>query len=175
MSPRDQKFADAVSAEVHRLMTPIRKQLVEKNAELQRLKNIIHDQLTMIDDIEQPGRRDSLKFAGIPGNPKHDDTDTALLEICDQKNVEPKVEPKDIAVSHRVGKPGQWTNRRKIIVKFATRNIRGCAFKARTKLQNVNKAEENKDKPKVYLNEDLTQPGADLAKKQDPWRQLEQF
>ena len=62
VSPRDQEFADAVSAEVHRQMTPLRKQLDEKNAELQRLKNIIHDQQTMIDDIEQHGRRDSLRF-----------------------------------------------------------------------------------------------------------------
>ena len=32
VSPRDQEFADAVSAEVHRQMTPLRKQLDEKNA-----------------------------------------------------------------------------------------------------------------------------------------------
>ena len=44
VSPKDQEFADAVSAEVHRQVTPLRKQLDETNAELQRLKNIIRDQ-----------------------------------------------------------------------------------------------------------------------------------
>ena len=165
VSPRDQEFADAVPAEVHRQMTPLRKQLDEKNAELQRLKNIIHDQQTMIDDIEQHGRRDSLRFADIPENANHDDTDAAILEICGQMKVEPKVEPKDIAVSHRVDKPRLRTTPRQIIVKFATRNIRERVFKARTELKNVNNAEENKDKPKIYLNEDLTKLRADLAKK----------
>ena len=165
LSPRDQECADDVSAEVHRQMTPLRKQLDEKNAELQRLKNIIHDQQTMIDDIEQRGRRDSLRFAGIPENANHDDTDAAILEIGGQMKNEPKIEPKDIAVSHRVGKPGQLTIPRQIIVKFATRNIRERVFKARTELKNVNNAEENRDKPKIYLNEDLTKLRADLAKK----------
>ena len=165
VSPRDQEFADAVSAEVYRQMTPLKKQLDEKNAELQRLKTIIHDQQTMIDDIEQHGRRDSLRFAGIHENLYHDDTNAAILEICGQMKVEPKVEPKDIAVSHRVGKPGQRTTPRQIIVKLATRNIREHVFKARTELKNVNNAEENKDKPKIYLNEDLTKLRAGLAKK----------
>ena len=119
----------------------------------------------MIDDIEQQGRRDSLRFAGIPENPNHNYTDAAILEICGQMKVEPKVEPKDIAVSHRVGKPGQRTTPRQIIVKFATRNTREHAFKARTELKNVNNAEENKDKPKIFINEDLTKLRAGLAKK----------
>ena len=163
VSPKDQEFADAVSVEVHRQVTPLRKQLDETNAELQRLKNIIRDQQTMIDDIEQHGRRDSLRIAGIPENPDHDDTDGAILKVCEQMKVQPKIEPKDIAVSHRVGKSGQGRTRQ-IIVKFATRNIRERVFKARTELKNVNKTEENKDKPNIYINEDLTKFRAGLAK-----------
>ena len=158
VSPKDQEFADAVSAEVHRQMTPLRKQLDETNAELQKLKNTIRDQQTLIDDIEQHGRRDSLRIAGIPENPDHDDTDGAILKVCEQMKVQPKIEPKDIAVSHRVGKSGQGKTRQ-IIVKFATRNIRERVFKARKELKN-----ENEDKPNIYINEDFTKFRAGLAK-----------
>ena len=164
ISPKDQEFADAVSAEVHRQITPLRKQLDETNAELQRLKNIMNDQKTLIDDIEQHGRRDSLRIVGIPENPGHDDTDGAILKICEQIKVQPKIEPKDIAVSHRVGQSAEGKTRQ-IIVKFATRNIRERVFQARKELKDVNKMDENKDKPNIYINEDLTKFRAALAKK----------
>ena len=92
VSPKDQEFADTVSAEVHRQITPLRKQMDETNAELQRLKDIMNDQKILIDDIEQHGRRDSLRSVGIPENPGHDDTDGAILKICEQIKVQPKIE-----------------------------------------------------------------------------------
>ena len=123
VSPKDQEFADAVSAEVHRQITPLRKQLDETNAELQRLKNIMNDQKTLIDDIEQHGRRDSIRTVGIPENPGHNDHNRTILKIREQIKVQPMIEPKDIAVSHRVGKSAGGKTRQ-IIVNFATRNIR---------------------------------------------------
>ena len=131
--------------EVHRHIAPLKQLLSEKDAELQRLRNIIPDQQIMLDDLEQHGRRDSLRISGIPENPEHDNTDEAVLKICNEMKVEPQVEPRDIAVSHRVGKSA--TGRpREILVKFATRNVRERVFKARTELKNVNKKEESKEK-----------------------------
>ena len=133
-----------------------------KDAELQRLRNIIRDQQIMLDDLEQHGRRDSLRISGIPENPEHDNTDEAVLKICNEMKVEPQVEPRDIAVSHRVGKSAAGRPRQ-ILVKFATRNVRERVFKARTELKNVNKKEETKEKH-IYVNEDLTRFRAGLAK-----------
>ena len=59
----------------------------------------------------------------------------------------------------------QKTPFEQILCIYCKYNIRERVFKARTELKNVNNAEENKDKPKIYLNEDLTKLRADLAKK----------
>ena len=162
-SPKDEQFSDDASAEVHRQMKPLRNQLSEKDAELTRLRNVIRDQQMMLDDLEQHGRRDSLRITGVPENPEHDNTDEAILKISEEIKCDPKVEPRDIAVSHRVGKSTEGRPRQ-ILVKFATRNVRERVFKARTKLKNVNKREENNMKANIYVNEDLTRFRAGLAK-----------
>ena len=103
-SPKNEQFSDSVSVEVHRQIAPLKQQLSEKDLALQRLRNIIRDQQIMLDDLDQHGRRDSLRISGIPENPEHDNTDAAVLKICKEMKFEPQVEPRDIAVSHRVGK-----------------------------------------------------------------------
>ena len=110
-----------------------------------------------MDDLDQHGRRDSLRISGIPENPEHDNTDAAVLKICKEMPVEPQVEPMDIAVSHRVGKSICCRETQ------ATRNVRGRVFKARTEPKNVNKKEVTKEKH-IYVNEDLTRFRAGLAK-----------
>ena len=155
-SPKLEQFSDAVSAEVHRQITPLKNQLSEKDAELTRLRNVIRDQQMMLDDLEQHGRRDSLRITGVPENPEHDNTDEAILKICEEIKCDPKVEPRDIAVSHRVGQSTEGRPRQ-ILVKFANRNTR-------TELKNFIKREENNEKPNIYVNEDLTRFRAGLAK-----------
>ena len=91
-SPKDDKFNDAVTVEVHRQIAPLKQQLSEKDAELQRLRNIVRAQQIMLDDLEQQGHRVSLRIAGIPENPEHDNRDEAVLKICNEMKVEPKVE-----------------------------------------------------------------------------------
>ena len=148
--------------EVHRQIASLKQQLSEKDAELQKLRNIIRDQQIMLDDLEQHGRRDSLRISGISKNLENDNTDEAVLKICNEMKVEPQVEPRDIAISHRVGKSAAGRPRH-ILVKFATRNVRERVFKARIQLKNVNKKEETKEKH-IYVNEDLTRFRAGLAK-----------
>ena len=76
----------------------------------------------MLDDLKQHSRRDSLPVAGIPENGSHDDTDAAVIKVCELIKVDPPVEPQDISVSQRVclKRDGQH---RQIIVKFATRKV----------------------------------------------------
>ena len=76
--------------------------------------------------------------------------------------LDPPLQPTDIAVSHRLGKsaPGKT---RQIIVNFSTRNIRERVFSARTNLKDYNIA--NPDKPNVNVNKDLTRFRLEKSKK----------
>ena len=70
-------------------------------------------------------------------------------------------------MSHRVGK--QVTGKhRQIIVKFATRNIRERVFRAKSDLKSVN--QQSEDKPKIYINEDLTQFREGMAREARSYR-----
>ena len=150
---------DIISAEVHRQTQPLKQQIHEKDREIVALKETIELQQTMLDDLEQHGRRDSLRVAGIPENPSHDDTDAAVLKVCDLIKVDPPVEPQDISVSHRVGKVRDGQHRQ-IIVKFATRKVRERVFSAKSALKDVNKNSDSK----IFINEDLTKHRASLAR-----------
>ena len=74
--------------------------------------------------------------------------------------IDPPLQPTDIAVSHRLGKKASGKIRH-IIVKCSTRNIRGRVLLASTNLKDYNKA--NPDKPNIYVKENLTQFRATLA------------
>ena len=154
-------YIDLLSAEVHRQTQPLKEQLREKDSEIEALKETIQMQQTKLDDLEQHGRRDSLRVAGIPENPDHDDTDAAVLEVCQLMKMDPPLEAKDIAVSHRVGKQRQGQHRQ-ILVKFATRNVRERVFRAKSALKDVN-SDSNSGR-KIFINEDLTQRRAALAR-----------
>ena len=79
-----------------------------------------------MDDLEQHGRRNSLRITGIPES-DNDDTDLAVLKICSAIEVEQLVQPSDIAVSHRLGKK-EADKMRHVIVKFVTRNVREWVY-----------------------------------------------
>ena len=159
--PNLDAFKDMVSAEVHRQMLPLKQQLQQKDQEIVGLKETIVDQQIKLDDLEQHGRRDSLRVSGIPEPDEHDNTDAAVLDVCELIKVDPPLQPTDIAVSHRIGRKTAGKHRQ-IIVKFATRNVRERVFSARTDLKDVNKDKDNSSK--IYINEDLTQFRAALAR-----------
>ena len=160
VTPNGDYFKDLVSAEVHRQIQPLKHQLQQKDQEILDLKKTIVDQQVKLDDLEQHGRRDSLRISGIPEPAEHDNTDAAVLSVCESIQVDPPLQPRDIAVSHRVGRKTAGKHRQ-IIIKFATRNVRERVFGARTGLKDVNK---DKDANKrIYINEDLTQFRAALA------------
>ena len=168
MSPIQDELADRICAEVYRQTLSLRKVIEDKDKEINQLKKTVNEQKVKLDDLEQHGRRDSLRISGIPENPDHDDTDAAVLQVCEMIKIQPPVQPEDIAVSHRVGKPTQ-KGPRQIIVKFATRNIRERVFSAKKKLKRVNRSDDDDNSggetsPKNYLNEDLTQFRAGLAR-----------
>ena len=148
-------------------MMPMKELLDKKDNEIKALKQTIVEQKIKLDDLEQHGRCDTLRIAGIPENPDNDDTDAAVLGVCATIKMDPPLEPQDIVVSHRVGK--QVTGKhRQIIVKFALRTIRERVFRAKSDLKSVN--QQNEDKPKICINEDLTQFRAGLAREAPSYR-----
>ena len=163
-TPNRHELADIISAEVHRQIMPMKELLNKKDNEILSLKKTITEQQAKLEDLEQHGRRDSLRVAGVPENTESDDTDAAILDICAAIKVDPPVEPKDIAVSHRVGKTILRKGPRQILVKFATRNVRERVYRAKSALKSVNQNTEE-GKPKIYINEDLTKFRAGLARK----------
>ena len=125
-----EEFADMISSELHRQLKLYKDDLAAKDKEIQELKQTISELDRKIDDLEQHGRRDSLRISGIPENEEHDDTDAAILQICEAIKVDPPVQRTDIAVSHRLGRPTEGKTRQ-VIVKFATRNVRERVYSAK--------------------------------------------
>ena len=137
--PNHDEFADLISAELHRQLQPYKEELRAKDQEIKMLKKTISEQNDKLDQLEQHGRRDSLRVTGIPEAVESDDTDAAILSLCAAIKVDPPVQPEDIAVSHRVGKTIAGKPRQ-VLVKFATRNIRERVFRAKKiSKQNVRK------------------------------------
>ena len=128
--PNREEFADMISGELHKQLRPFKDALTAKDAEIKDLKATTGKLESKVEELEQHGRRDRLRIAGIPENTEHDDTDTAILYICQAISVDPPVQPSDIAVSHRIGKPENGKTRQ-VIVKFATRNVRERVYSAK--------------------------------------------
>ena len=160
--PNHDEFADLISTELYRQLQPYKEELRSKDQEIKMLKKTIAEQNDKLDQLEQHGRRDSLRVSGIPEAAESDDTDAAILSICAAIKVDPPVQPVDIAVSHRVGKTVAGKPRQ-ILVKFATRNIRERVFRAKNNIKT--EREENESLKNIYINEDLTQHRANLARK----------
>ena len=160
--PSRDEFADLISSELHRQLKPFKDALEAKDNEIKELKKTISAQNDKLDQLEQHGRRDSLRIAGIPENEASDDTDAAILTLCAAIKVDPPVQPQDIAVSHRAGKAATGKPRQ-TLVKFATRNIRERVFRAKKNIKT--EREKNESLKNIYINEDLTQHRASLARK----------
>ena len=70
----------------------MRDALSAKDAEIADLKKTIADMNSQLEELEQHGRRDSLRIAGIPES-DNDDTDSAILNICSAIEVDPPCSP----------------------------------------------------------------------------------
>ena len=160
--PSREEFGDLISSELHRQLKPTRDALSAKDAEIADLKKTIADMNSQLEELEQHGRRDSLRIAGIPES-DNDDTDSAILNICSAIEVDPPVQPSDIAVSHRLGKK-ETGKTRQVIVKFATRNVRERVYSSKKNIKSVKEKPEYTDMSHIYINEDLTKFRANLAR-----------
>ncbi|XP_072172018.1 uncharacterized protein [Diadema setosum] len=110
-----------------------------------------------LDDLEQYGRRESLRFFGVPEK-QSEDTDSVIRDVV-QQHLNILLNEKNIARSHRITpKPGNSSHGRgpkPIIVRFTTYNIRRNVYEAKSKLKGSN----------IFIHEDLTPFKRDLINK----------
>ena len=121
------------------------------------IMNIIHALAHGDTDEIRPSDMDNKLLYMLAFSPVY--PDAAILSLCAAIKVDPPVQSEDIAVSHRVGKTIAGKPRQ-VLVKFATRNIRERVFRAKKNIKT--EREKNESLKNVYINEDLTQHGANL-------------
>ena len=137
------------------------------NARLDRLEKVSGAQEVRIlqleaklDDLEQYGRRNSLRISGIEEDVEGEDLPTKVKNVLTVLGLENSVQ---IDRLHRVGpRPRRDRDRtqkhrsRLVLVKFANYTSRDAMIKTKTRSSLKEKL------PGVYINEDLTQPKAKL-------------
>lgn len=129
-------------------LNDLKKMVVELKKEVKDLKADKEEAFARIDDLEQYGRRPSLRIFGIPEK-QGEDTDVEVLKVAEKLKV--PISIADISRSHRVGKPvdkehGKDAKPRGIIVRFTSYRTRRLLFSEKRKLAGTG----------VVIREDLT-------------------
>ena len=169
------------------LVAPLKQAMQSAQAEISQLKNEMADKDTMIstlnkrvsdlesryDDLEQHGRKGSVRFFGVPEKTAGS-TNTKILEICNTNMaMDPPITLQDLEVTHRLGKPDNRNAEidqsstppkpRPIIVKFQSRRIKSQVMSARSLLKDNPCEFSNGQIAKIYAQDDLTKRRANLA------------
>ena len=147
-------LAPVISEAFEKQTQELKNKLAEKGSEISALKTQITSLEYAVEELEQYGRRNALRFSGIPENPG-EKTDDIIMNIVNN-DLKVNLESYQIGRSHRVGKfDANSSKPRNLLVKFATYNIRRQIFQARKELR-------QRKGPLIYINEDLTRRRAKL-------------
>lgn len=103
-----------------------------------------------IDRLEQYGRRNNIRFYGVPES-KNENTIETIINICNEK-LQTNITKNMIDCCHRLGKPDSGT--KPIIVRFVNRYTKENLFKNKSKLKGTH----------IVLREDLTRRNIQLMK-----------
>ena len=87
------------------LVDTLRKQLEAKNQEIADLRSEVVSLKVMYDDLEQHGRRGSMRVFGVPEHTTGTVDDKVLSLVNQHLKVTPPLVLEDIEVAHRLGKP----------------------------------------------------------------------
>jgi exosome complex exonuclease DIS3/RRP44 len=136
------EISQLVESEVARAVEPLHNRI--DNLE-QENKNLFHQ----LDELEQYGRRSLVRVSGIPEHPD-ENTSTLLIEATKKAGI--PLQPNDIEVSHRVGKPNNrsGTGSRQIIARLKSVDLKFRLIK------NWEKFKKHPDTRQISVNEDLT-------------------
>ena len=147
LDPFTKKLTDAIQS-LTQTVTQLKGEIKSRDDTIRSLQSEVTQLQTRVEDLEQHGRRDSLRFFGIPED-EPGNTDDKVLKLCNKRlKLHPPLSKDDIAVSHRVGPPKQPTPNdldtnaepeppppRAILAKFVGRRIRERVMGARKKLK----------------------------------------
>ena len=99
-----QPFRDALVHAKTEIDT-LKSEVADKGRTIQKLSADIEDLERKYDDIEQHGRKGSVRDFGIPANTRGD-TDSKVLHVINEvMQLDPPISINDLEVTHRVGKP----------------------------------------------------------------------
>lgn len=159
---------DAIRNSVSECMKPFVEQINSQRTEIDQLQseNIIlkeenkclHDKIddlsNVVEQLEQHGRRNTLRFHNIPLTQNQiKSTDEVLIKFLHEK-LDITITDADIDRSHILGKINRF-NKAQIICRFRSWNIKNKIFKSKSKLA--------KNPDKIFISEDLTQPRRELV------------
>ena len=132
-----------------------------------------------LDDLEQWGRRGSMRIQGLPEEGAGQIEDKIIALCNEDLGLQPPLEMADIEVAHRLPQPKkashpsadatsqvddpsrtQATGPRSVIVKFASRRVKSRVMSVRKKLKDI---DSNDYALPIYFQDDLTARRAKLA------------
>ena len=154
----NQNLLDTVGA-LRDEVRSLKQTVADRDATIAQMRDNIADLQDKHDALEQYGRRNCLRIAGVSDT--EEDTTAAVVYLANEVlKVQPPLDKQDITNSHRLPKPRNSPNDQPcpIILRFNRKTDRDRVLKNRKHLKAVNIG-----KPvKIYINEDLTTQRAKL-------------
>ena len=169
LNPLFRPFNDALKA-ANQEISALKVQMAEKDASITSLNRRIAAIESHSDDLEQQGRKGSVRVFGVPEETSGS-TDDKILQICnDNLGLDPPLTLDDLEVTHRLGREEKKKEGdnvipkpRPIIVKFTNRRVKGRVMDARSTLKDNPCEHSNGKSAPVYIQDDLTKRRANLA------------
>ena len=175
----------------HSLPACWKKESAEKDTKIKLLSSEVAKLKSAADDLEQQGRKDSVRIFGLPET-GCGSADDKVLALCNKRMKLPDLKLDEIAVAHRVGaiqdeeENDEPPPPRALLVKFASRRSKERVMAARSKLRpkkpprhqqqqegqqpeaeeaatDDTDEEQEGPLPKVYITDDLIRLRAKLA------------
>lgn len=142
-------------------LEPLKDEIQELRDENKKLKA---DYELSVDQLEQHGRSNSLRFFKMPALKNPRDPKECDKVVCDivKKHLKIDLKPEDIDISHPLGKP--YNGRITIIVKFVRRSVRHLIYRNK-KLFSTTKAGCVPNPHRISIGEDLTRPRQRIMKR----------
>ena len=148
-------------------------QLAEKDSTITSMAREIADLHVRNDDLEQQGRKGSVRVFGVPETTEGT-TDTEILSVLDkQMKLDPPIVIEDLEVTHRLGKPrpppddAEASEEPKtvwpIIVKFASWWVKSRVMENRKKLKDKPCKDYDGHEYPVCIQDNLTKRRVNLA------------
>ena len=111
----------------------LRRQIAERDDVILKLSKRVDELEVKNDDIQQQGRKGSIRIFGLPEEGQST-LEQKILKLCKDnlKLVNPPIAPDDIEVCHRIGRPPAQTQP---LIKLSNRHIKGRIMDNRKKIE----------------------------------------